>query len=165
MSIDVMLRAHGVAFVSLLHRPAISAARLAHSLHVAGAQVAKSVLVRCPDGFALAVLPSTCQIDLDRFALALGVHPVSIATEDEVAQIFDDCEPGALPPFGRHYGIRTLVESRLAAHAEIVFSGKLRHEGMRVRFADYEAVERPVRARFAIPIVKPIHRKDMREAS
>jgi Ala-tRNA(Pro) deacylase len=165
MSIENFLRARGVAFVSLLHRPAISAARLAHSLHVAGAQVAKAVLVRSPKGFALAVLPATCRIDLERLALALGAQPIELASGDEVESVFDDCEPGALPPFGRYYGIPTVVESRLAAHAEIVIGGKLRHEGMRIRFADYEAVERPARARFGVPIDRQSATKSLREAS
>ena len=36
--------------------------------------------------------------------------------------------------------------------AEIVFVGNTRHEGVRMRFKDYEAVETPVMARFATPI-------------
>ena len=55
-----------------------------------------------------------------------------------------------MPPFGRLYGIKTLVDPSLAGAAEIVCVGNARHEGVRLRFRDYEAVEEPLRLRFAV---------------
>ena len=164
MCIQAYLREHNVPFVSLLHTPTQSAARLAHSVHVAGAQVAKSVLVRAESGFALAVLPSTCLVDLVRLAETLSVPGVSLATEDDLMEVFLDCEIGALPPFGSLYGIPTIVESRLAAHGEIVVGGHTRHEGLRMRYRDFEAVEQPLRGRFGVPIQPPHRRRDERRA-
>ncbi len=37
-----------------------------------------------------------------------------IATEDEVEQVFGDCERARLPPFGRLYGLTTLVDASLS---------------------------------------------------
>ena len=152
MCIREFLQSRSVRFELLLHRPAHSAAHLAGSLHVPGRCVAKAVLVKAGDAFALAVLPATHRIDTGRLAGVLGVDALRIATESEVETVFADSEPGALPPFGRLYGLTTIVDSSLAGGAEVAFMGNTRHEGVRMRFRDYEAVESPIRARFASPI-------------
>ena len=41
------------------------------------------------------------------------------------------------------------------ALAEIVCAGNTRHEAVRLRYRDYEALEAPLRARFAIPSEPP----------
>jgi Ala-tRNA(Pro) deacylase len=152
MCIREFLQSRSVRFELLLHRPAHSAAHLAGSLHVPGRCVAKAVLVKAGDAFALAVLPATHRIDTARLADVLGVGSLRIATESEVETVFADCEPGALPPFGRLYGLTTIVDASLGGGAEVAFMGNTRHEGVRMRFKDYEAVESPIRARFASPI-------------
>jgi Ala-tRNA(Pro) deacylase len=149
MCISDFLRSRRIPFETLLHEPAPSATKLARSVHVPGRHVAKAVLVKTGEEFVLAVLPSTHRIDLDRLAGVLGASALRLATEDEVERVFNDCERGALPPFGRLYGLRTVVDASLSGGAEFVFEGNWRHEGVRMRFRDYEAVEGPQRARFA----------------
>ncbi|HMB08894.1 MAG TPA: YbaK/EbsC family protein [Isosphaeraceae bacterium] len=163
MCIRDYLQSRHVWFETLLHRPVPSATKRARCIHVPGRRVAKGVLVKSPPGDALAVLPATHRIDLDRLAHVLGDRPVRLATEDEVEQVFVDCERGALPPFGRLYGLRTVVDASLAGGAEIVLVANTRHEGLRMRYRDYESVEAPLRARFAVPIAprrrRPSHRR------
>ncbi len=153
MCIREFLIHRSVRFEFLLHPPAPTAAHLAGSIHVPGRSVAKSVLVHASGRFALAVLPATHRIDQAKLAHVLNSTDLRIATEAEVEALFHDCETGALPPFGRLYGITTVVDSHLAAGSEVVFVGNQRHEGIRMRFRDYEAVETPIRARFAVPII------------
>lgn len=152
MCIREFLQQRSVRFEILLHAPSHSAAHLAGSVHVPGRSVAKAVLVRAGESYVLAVLPATHRIDTARLAEVLCVAGVRIAGEDEVETVFADCEPGALPPFGRLYDLKTIVDASLSGGAEIVFVGNTRHEGVRMRFKDYEAIERPIRARFATPI-------------
>jgi Ala-tRNA(Pro) deacylase len=149
MSIRDYLQSRHVWFETLLHCPAPSATMRAHSVHVAGRCVAKGVLVKTKGEDVLAVLPATHRIDLARLAQVLGDREVRIATEDEVIHVFDDCERGALPPFGRLYGLKTLVDVSLSGNCEFVFVANSRHEGMRMHYRDYETIEAPIRARFA----------------
>jgi Ala-tRNA(Pro) deacylase len=149
MCIQDYLRNRLIRFEVLLHRPAPSAARMAESVHVPGRTVAKGVLIRTGGSFALAVLPATHRIELDRLGAILGVEDARIASEAEVMAIYHDCERGALPPFGRLYGLSTIVDASLAGGADIVFVANSRHEGVRMRFRDYEAIESPMRGRFA----------------
>lgn len=163
MYLTEYLRSRRVWFKHLLHAPASTAGRLAASLHVPGRQVAKAVLVRAGGEERLAVLPATARIDFARLAAALGVDPadVRLATPAEVARRFPTCEPGAPPPFGGLFGVATVVDPSLAG-PEIVFPGHTRLEGFLMRFADFEALESPLRAEFAAPIAAPAPRPSPR---
>jgi Ala-tRNA(Pro) deacylase len=50
----------------------------------------------------------------------LGHNDVRLATEEEFVAVFDDCEPGAEPPFGNLYGIPTFMDEHLRARRRIV---------------------------------------------
>lgn len=152
MCIREYLQAQRVRFEVLLHRPAPSATRRAQSVHVPGHRVAKVVVLRAADLFILAVLPATHRIVLDRLPEILGTRDIRLATEDEIAGIFVDCERGALPPFGRLYGLTTLVDASLAEETDIVFEGNTRHEGVRMRYRDFELLEDPIQEQFAVAI-------------
>ena len=149
MTIRSYLQSRAVDFDFLLHRPTHSATDLAGSLHVPGRAVAKGVLVRAGDAYVLAVLPATRRVDTARLSEILGVPEVRIATQPEVERVFADCEPGALPPFGRLYGLKTVLDLSLALGDQMTFVANMRHEGVRMRFADYEAIEAPIGARFS----------------
>ncbi len=149
MTIREYLRKQSIPFSVILHAPAPSASRVAQAVHLSGQKVAKAVLFRSGTDFLLAVLPATHRVSLGRLAEVLGRPDVRLATEEELDRVFPDCEHGALPPFGRLYGLQTIVDSSLAASGEILIEGNFRHEGLRMRFRDFEQVESPQRARFA----------------
>ena len=152
------LRSRGVWFEALLHRPASSSTKRAESVHVPGRRVAKAVLVKAGDSFVLAVLPSTSRIDLVRLSELVGrpASQVRLATPDELFELFPDCEPGVVPPFGRLYGLKTLVDSGLAESPEIIVVANTRHEGLRMLFHDFQTLEEPVRASFTRPLAPEI---------
>jgi Ala-tRNA(Pro) deacylase len=164
MCIRDYLESRHVWFETMLHPPAPSASKFAQTMHVPGRQVAKGVLVKTEGSYVLAVLPATTKIDLDRLAQVVSGRVVGIASEDEVERVFGDCERGALPPFGRLYGLTTLVDASLAGGAEIVFVGNSRHEGVRMRYRDYEALESPIRGRFALATTPKRRRTSHRRA-
>ncbi len=151
MSIRDYLQGRSVRFSIVLHRPAPTATKLAHCVHVSGTRVAKAVLVRLGGvgSYALAVLPATHRIDLQRFDALLGVVGSAIAREAEVESTFPDCECGALPPFGRLYGLPTVVDASLVGVPEIVFDANSRFEGVRMELRDYLQIELPTVGEFA----------------
>jgi Ala-tRNA(Pro) deacylase len=124
-------------------------------VHEPGRGVAKTVLVRAGEKFVLAVLPATARIDFGRLAGVLGINSsqLRLASADEIVKTIGDCEPGVIPPFGQLYELETLMDESLADNVTVVFGANTRHQGMRMRFTDYEALEEPVRADFAEPIV------------
>lgn len=163
MCIREYLQGQRVWFETLLHTPVPSATKFAQSLHIPGRLVAKGVLLKTREKFVLAVLPATSRIDMARLGEVLADRDLALATEDDVMSVFGDCERGALPPFGRLYGLTTVVDSSLAGGAEIVFMANMRHEAVRMRYRDYEEIESPLRARFATTTCprqrRPSHRR------
>ena len=149
MRVQQYLRDHGVWFERLLHAPAFSALRLASVIAVPGYSVAKTVLLRGDGGYVLAVLPANYQINLTRLKDDLDLDGVSLASESECEERFDDCERGAIPPFGSQYGMQTVVAESLIDDDQIVFEGNRHDEAIRMKFADYYRLEHPRVLRFS----------------
>ena len=167
MYIVDFLRSRGVWYEALLHRPASSSTKRAGCVHIPGRRVAKAVLVKAGDSFVLAVLPSTSRIDLFRLSEVVGepASLVRLATPDELFELFPDCEPGVVPPFGRLYGLKTVVDLGLADSSEIIVGANTRHEGVRILFRDFQTLEEPNRASFTRPLAPEIepHKTARRE--
>ncbi|OOY42615.1 hypothetical protein BOV91_06455 [Solemya velum gill symbiont] len=62
----------------------------------------------------------THMLDLGQLHRKLDRH-VGLATEEEVAQVFSDCQVGAIPPTGLLYDIDTIVDEALLSQPEIYF--------------------------------------------
>ena len=148
MGIPEFLREQHVPFEPLPHAPAFSAQKRAKFLRVPGARVAKCVLLRGPGGLFLAVLPATHQIDEAALSAAL-MGPVRLATEAELVGVFRDCEWGVVPPFGRLYGLPSLLDESIDPGTLLVFEGQTHVEAIRLRCRDFERLEKPRRLRFA----------------
>ena len=148
MRVAQFLSEQHVPFETILHPPAFTAQKRAKFLGVPGEQVAKSVLLVGPRGYFLAILPATLHID----TAALAQHfdgPVRLADDEEIADVFCDCEWGVVAPFGRLYGVQTVVDESLSVDALIVFEANTHAEAVRLLGRDFERLERPIRLRFA----------------
>lgn len=114
--------------------------------------MAKSVLVRTPHGYLLAVLPATHRVDLNQLKQELGEETVELAAEDEAEQLFADCERGAMPPFGSIYKLPSVVDQTLSKDEEIVFEGQTHEEAIHMRYQDYASIEHPRMGHFATSV-------------
>ena len=150
MRIAAFLAEERVPCEFLLHPPAFTAQKRAKYLHVSGGRVGKCVLLRASSGWLLAVLSATRRVDLTAVGEALG-GPVRLATGREMAEVFRDCEWGAAPPFGRLYGLETLLDDSLSPDTLLVFETHTHMEAVRIRCGDFERLERPRRLRFSRP--------------
>ena len=141
MYIVDFLRSRGVWYESLLHRPASSSTKRAGCVHVTGSQGCEG---RACQGRRF-VRAGCLAIDIaDRpgpFERGSSESPLAVrlATPDELFEIFPNCEPGVVPPFGRLYGLKTFVDSGLADSSEIIVGANTRHEGLRMLFRDFQS--------------------------
>ncbi len=148
MRLDQWLNEHQIHFNRLQHAPVYTANRLAQCLHMPGREVAKTVLLRTGEGYAVAVLPADRRVDLEQVRRCLDDDGAELASEAEIERLFPDCAPGALPPFGSLYHLRTLVDESLAQDEEIVFDAQSHEEAIRMAYRDYETLEHPTRGQF-----------------
>ena len=141
------LDANSVKYVTIKHSLAYTAQEVAASAHVRGRDMAKSVVVKADGALALVVVPAAQKVDVDRVREVAGAKKVEIATEWDFRNAFPECDLGAMPPFGNLYGMKVYVDPRLAADEEIAFNAGTHTEVMRLPYADFERLVKPVIAR------------------
>jgi Ala-tRNA(Pro) deacylase len=139
-----------VPFETLPHAPAPCASKRARNLRLPGREVAKAVLLVGPDGYLLAVLAATHEIDLKLLAASCG-GSLRLARAEEIGRVFPDCERGAVPAFGSLYGLPTLLDSGLTPE-EVVLEAGSQFAGVRLALADFERLSGALRLEFARPI-------------
>lgn len=143
------LRSRGVAFEEQEHRPAYTAQEVAAAEHVPGRSLAKVVMVFGDDRLVMLVVPASHRVDLDRAAAALEAEKVRLAKEQEFAGYFPDCEPGAMPPFGKLYGVPVYVDRSLGESETVVFQAGSHTHTMSLRYADFARLVAPSVSEFA----------------
>jgi Ala-tRNA(Pro) deacylase len=132
----------------LPHPEAFRALAIAQMLHTSEKKMAKIVIVKVGMRFVMTVLPANWKVDLHRLRIVFATHSVRLATEDEIAGLFPDCELGAMPPFGNLYKIPVYVDCSLAEDEEIIFQGGTHSDAIRMRYWDFAALVFPVVAEF-----------------
>jgi Ala-tRNA(Pro) deacylase len=151
MRVPAYLTYHRVPFETLIYPPAFTAQKRAKFLHLSGKKVAKSVLLAGADGYLLAILPATLQVDTNLLAAAVG-GPVRLASRQEVVNVFRDCEWGVVPPFGSLYGLPTVLDTSFDLDALIVFESHTHGEDVRLSCRDFARLESPICFSFARPV-------------
>jgi len=146
--IQAFLDEHGVHYEVQPHAAAFTAQEVAAEAHVPGRHFAKVVTVKVDGRMALAVLPATAQIDLERLAHSVGARSVALASEAEFADRFPECEPGAMPPFGNLFGMDTFLSPQLTAAEEIAFNAGTHTEVMRLSFREFQRLVQPIEVAF-----------------
>jgi Ala-tRNA(Pro) deacylase len=148
-----MLRRTGARFEALIHPEVYTAQERAQASRITGRRLAKVVVVRDGDWFGLAVVPAAASLDLEQLRALTGRPQLTLAREKDFAPLFPDCEPGAMPPFGRLYGMSAFLDSVLADEPELVFEGGTHREEIRMPMEEYLRVEGPAIAAVALPRV------------
>lgn len=111
-----------VAFSAHKHPKSATSAEAAHLAHVPERALAKAVVLKDDDGLFLAVLPASRSILLGE--LWRETHrPAELAKEAEIAGVFGDCDPGAVPPFAEAYGLESIVDGHLLKEPQVYCEG------------------------------------------
>jgi Ala-tRNA(Pro) deacylase len=142
---------NNVRYLSIRHSPAYTAQETAALAHIPGRELAKTVMIKLDGAMAMAVLPATRRLDLELLAQVAGAQTVALASEQEFAASFPDCEAGAMPPFGNLYGMRVYVDSLLRDDEHIAFNAGSHYELIQMTYQSF--------ARLVDPQVSALSRK------
>jgi Ala-tRNA(Pro) deacylase len=134
---------NGVKYEVAAHRQAFTAQEVAEAQHVKGKEVAKVVMLRSGGDFIMAVLPAPYRVDLERAKGALGKTDLALATEQEFAGLFPQCEAGAMPPFGNLYRLPVYVDQTLTRDDDIVFNAGTHTQTVKMKYADFARLVQP----------------------
>lgn len=143
------LDSQGVPHEWLSHPQAFTAQEVAHSLHVSGKRLAKTVILNADDRLVMAVLPASHRLVLPELKAALEVKNLQMLPEKELSNLFPDCDLGAIPPFGNLYGMEVWVDRAVAESEEMVFTAGTHIDAVRMKYSDYAALAQPKLGRFS----------------
>lgn len=130
------LDSQNIKYMVISHSLAYTAQGIAALTHLSGHKLAKTVIVKIEGILAMAVIPASHHVDLDRLRALTGVQTVEIASEQEFKNAFPDCETGAMPPFGLLYDMPVYVDAELARNEEITFTAGTHRELVRMSWKD-----------------------------
>ena len=138
-----LLDQHHVKYMVLTHSQAYTAQEIAASAHIPGREIAKTVMVKLDGRMVMVVVPASHRVSLQKLKEAAGAAKAELASEEEFCELFPDCSPGAMPPFGNLYGLDLIVDQRLSEDAEIAFNAGSHTELMRLPYKDFESLVHP----------------------
>ena len=134
---------HEIQYVTISHSPAYTAQRIAELTHIPGKELAKTVIVKVDDKFAMAVLPASRRVNLRHLQEAIGADEVVVADEAEFKELFADCEVGAMPPFGNLYDMGVYISEQLVEDDEIAFNAGSHSELVKMSYRDFANLVTP----------------------
>jgi Ala-tRNA(Pro) deacylase len=126
-----------IAYELLPHAHTESALAEAEALGVAPDDVAKTLVVKVPEGYVRVVVPASARVDLKkvRELHGGGKHTVHLASEDDLRRDYPEFELGAVPPIGgRHDPV--IVDPKVAERESVVIEAGTHDESLRIAAAD-----------------------------
>ncbi|OGX37628.1 MAG: deacylase [Omnitrophica WOR_2 bacterium RIFCSPHIGHO2_02_FULL_52_10] len=132
-----------VKYTVISHSTAYTAQEIAQSAHITGKELAKTVMVELDGEMTMVVVPASRSVDFEYLKEATGSEHAALLTEAAFKACFPDCEIGAMPPFGHLYGMKLIVDKRLADDKEIAFNAGNHRELIKMPFGDYQRLAKP----------------------
>ena len=135
---------HSIDYDLMPHPHTGSSHETAEAAHVRDDHIAKAVVVKDADGYAMVVVPASNWVEMKHLRTELN-RDFHLATEEELASLFGDCETGAVPPLGPAYGIETFLDESLYSLANVYFEAGDHEELIHTRGEDFQALLSGVR--------------------
>ena len=119
-SIETHLGRSGIDFNLISHPYSNSSLQTAQFAHVSPKHVAKAVMTHDGDTYRLCLIPSTNRLVTSWLNDHMNGH-FRLVAEQELADLFADCEIGAVPALGQVYGFPVIWDSTFSTMDEIFF--------------------------------------------
>ena len=120
MTLQDYLERWGVEYEVIPHPYTGSSMETAEAAHISGEKIAKCVVTEDYRGYLMVVVPASHQLEFEMLDDELD-RRLELATEEELIDIFTDCETGAIPPLGEAYGIDVALDDTLMQCDEVYF--------------------------------------------
>ena len=119
-TVQRFLELQSVEYDLVPHPHTGSSHETAEAAHVNEDHIAKAVIVKDAAGYAMVVVPASNWVEVGHLRKELN-RDFHLATEVELAKLFNDCEAGAVPPLGIAYGIETFLDEAMTSLANVYF--------------------------------------------
>ncbi|PKH02808.1 hypothetical protein CXF72_09830 [Psychromonas sp. MB-3u-54] len=111
---------HQIDYELVAHPKTSSSRDSAEALHIPEDHIAKAVIVKDTQGYAMVIIPGHHWLKLKAMKEELD-RGFELAEENEINKLFSDCQSGAIPPLGPAYKLETFMDQRLLTLANVFF--------------------------------------------
>lgn len=147
--IEERLTAQGVSHRITTHAPVYTSAEAAAVRGTSLSSGAKALVVKAGEGFVLFVMPADRKLDSKQVRKNLGFRELRFATREEVF-VLTGVQPGAIPPFGSLFGLKTYCDRALGNNEKINFNPGEHTATLEMGYEDYVRVEGPELAEITV---------------
>ena len=126
----------GTQWEPLSHPETLSSVDEARALGIDPDEVAKSLVLKGREGYALAVIPGGHRLDMHKVRDATGDKTTRLASEDDLKRVFPDYELGAAPPAPGLLNVRGFVDPTVRSREWITFAAGTHTDSVRMKTAD-----------------------------
>ena len=152
MSMSARLRwfldSRGIRYEVLPHLHTSTSLETARVADVPGERLAKSVILEDERGYVMAILPASCRVSLDALEAELN-RRLELASEEELGELFRDCEVGAIPAVADPYGLPAVIDDSLRDLSDVYFEAGDHEDLVHVTGAEFQRLqERALTGRF-----------------
>ncbi len=124
MAMSITLREYldtiGMQYDLVPHSHTSCSIDTAKAAHISISSLAKSVVVEDNQGCMTVVIPASRYVELAVLDDLLD-RDFYLAPEEELIDLFDDCERGAIPAAAQAFGMQVLVDERLFDCEDVYF--------------------------------------------
>ncbi len=106
-------------------------------LHYNSGEFVRTFLLQTNKDYVMAVTRILEDIDLYTFKQYCGAEQVRIVPDQELAKIFPDCDPTALPPIGQLFGLDVYCSDKLLQNNAICFNPGTHDQIIRVATKEF----------------------------
>ena len=117
-TIQSCLSEHNVDFDIVPHPKSYSSHETSQMAHIFEDHIAKAVIVEDQQGYAMVVIPASNWLKLHALNEELD-REFHLVDESSLADIFIDCQEGAIPPLGPCYHLETFLDEQLSSLANV----------------------------------------------
>jgi len=143
MAISITLQEYldqrGIEYDVVSHRKTNSSMETAEVSQVSGDQIAKSVILGDDTGYLMAVIPATHHVEVRHLSRQLN-RKLEMITEQELENLFLDCEFGAIPPIGDAYKMEVIFDESLVDCSDVYFEAGTHRDLIHVRGDDFRSL-------------------------
>jgi Ala-tRNA(Pro) deacylase len=126
-----------VEYDLLYHEPTYDSQNTAEAANVTGDNLAKCVVLEDENGFIMAVIPATHELDIEVLSQQLDRN-LQFASETEIEGLFEDCDVGAVPPLVGAYGYEAVLDETLIDCPDIYMEAGDHTELVRISGHDFQ---------------------------
>lgn len=144
------LDAKGIRYSHSIHAPAQTALSVAKAERMPAHEFSKTVVYFGNKGYGMAVVSADDLVDLQQLSILLELSFIRLADENELKELFPDCELGAMPPFGTFHDLPVVVDSEIARRKFIAFTAGTHRDVIRMAYDDFQRMVRPLVGSFAV---------------